>query len=433
MRLTLLALPILLSIYTSPTLNKNNEQVTVHEVTLSSLPSINSSAYKPKSIPAALGNIGLGSRSAVGRSVVPSAVETLPSRPGPIATKAPPRISASPYKIGVSDVLLLATPTPTPQEALSGLAAAKDKRQGYTVQDDGAIAVPDVGRILVAGMSLKDAENAVFNALVDRQIDPKFSIEVAEFNSQQVSVAGSVNKPLLAPISIKPLKLQDAIQLAGGLTPNSTDDTVIRINRGDQEYQIPLKALRARPSLQRLILADGDTVFVDQDYKIEQARAYNNEKLALAALELNVANQRISAANLQLAAASNARQNFLTKVELGAIKRDYVFLAGEVAQQGRFAMPFDNQSSLADALYSAQGISTETGDPGEIYLLRLNDAATHIDAYHIDGSDAVNLLLTTRMELRPNDMIFVSEQRVTAWNRVVSKLVPSFGIANQVR
>lgn len=423
MRLTILALPILLSacgaIYTSPSVNKNNEQVTVHEVSLSALPSINSSEYKPKRIPASLASIDSFSKTRAARSIVPGQVEKLPKRPKYLQTTVPPKAPSSPYHIGISDVVLLATPTPTPQEALTGLAAATNKRQGYTVQDDGTIAVPDVGRIQISGMTLKDAENAIFNALVDRQIDPKFSLEVAEFNSQRVSIAGSVNKPVLAPISIKPLKLQDAIQMAGGLTADSTDDTVIRINRDDQEYQIPLKALRARPSLQRLLLTDGDSVFIDQDYKIAQARAYNQEKLAIASLKLN--------------AASQARQNFLTKVELGAIKRDYVFLTGEVAEQGRFAMPFNNKASLADALYSSQGINTENGDPGEIYLLRLNEFATHIDAYHIDGSDPINLLLATRMELRPDDMIFVSEQRVTAWNRVIGKLVPSFGIANQVR
>jgi len=406
MRLTLLALPILLS-------------VTVHEVTLSTLASINSSHYKPKSIPAALGNIDSFAKTRSVRSIVPGSVETLPQRAKNIEAKLPPRISSKPYRIGVSDVILLATPTPTPQEALSGLSATSDKRQGYTVQDDGAIAVPDVGRIQVANMTLKDAEAAVFDALVDRQIDPKFSIEVAEFNSQNVSIAGSVSQPLLAPISIKPLRLQDAIQIAGGLDTDNAEHTVIRINRGDQEYQIPLKDMRSRPSLQRLLLVDGDSVFVDQDYKIENARAYNQEQLELASFKLSVANQ--------------ARQNFLTKVELGAIKRDYVFLTGEVAEQGRFAMPFNNKSSLADALYSAQGINVDSGDPGEIYLLRLNKSGTHIDAYHIDGSDAVNLLLTTRMELRPNDMIFVSEQRITAWNRVVSKLIPTLGAAKQVQ
>lgn len=422
MRLTILALPLILTacgaIYTSPSLNKNNEQVTVHKVTLSLLSSINSSPYTPKSIPASLGSIDNFAKTRTVRSIVPTQVETLPSRPKALKTTIPPRVSPKPYQIGVSDVILLATPTPTTEEALTGLAAATNKRQGYTVQDDGSIAVPDVGRIKVAGMSLKDAENAVFNALVDRQIDPKFSLEVAEFNSQRVSVAGSVNEPVLAPISIKPLKLQDAIQLAGGLTPESNDDTVIRITRDDEEYQIPLKALRARPSLQRLVLKDGDGVFIDQDYKIAQARAYNAEKRALTALKLS--------------AAAQDRQNFLTKVQLGAVKQDHVFLAGEVVSQGRFPLPFNNRASLADALYSSRGINNDVGDPGQIYLLRLNKSETHIDAYHVNGSDAINLLLTTKIELRPDDMIFVSEQRITAWNRVITKIVPSFGIGRQL-
>jgi polysaccharide export outer membrane protein len=420
MRLTLLALPLFLTacgaIYTSPSLkNKNSEQVTVHEVTLSILPSINSTPYVPKSIPAALGNIEAYSKTPTAQALVPKPAEIQTKRPKPQRLVVPPKVAFKPYQIGISDVILLATPTPTLD---AGVDTVTNKRQGYTVQDDGSISVPDVGRIKVAGMSLKDAENAVFNALVDRQIDPKFSLEIAEFNSQRVSVGGAVNEPALAPISIKPLKLQDAIQLAGGLTADGHNDTVIRITRDDQEYQIPLEAMRSRPNLQRILLKDGDNVFVDQDYKLEQARAYNEEKLAFATLKLS--------------AAAQERQNFLTKVQLGAIKQDHVFLAGEVISQGRFPLPFNNRASLADALYSARGINNDVGDPGQIYLLRLNKDETHIDAYHVNGSDAINLLLTTRIELRPNDMIFVSEQRITAWNRVITKIVPTFGIGRQL-
>jgi len=54
-----------------------------------------------------------------------------------------------------------------------------------------------------------------------------------------------------------------------------------------------------------------------------------------------------------------------------------------------------------------------------------------VTAFHINGGDPVNLLVATKLELRPDDVIFVSEQPVTAWNRVVSRLLPSATIVNQ--
>ena len=71
-----------------------------------------------------------------------------------------------------------------PEDALS--VAQREGRlhrnfQGYTVQDDGAIAIPDVGRIVLGGLTLEEAEDAVFRSLVEARLDPSFSIEVAEF------------------------------------------------------------------------------------------------------------------------------------------------------------------------------------------------------------------------------------------------------------
>jgi polysaccharide export outer membrane protein len=48
-----------------------------------------------------------------------------------------------------------------------------------------------------------------------------------------------------------------------------------------------------------------------------------------------------------------------------------------------------------------------------------------ITALHLDARNAANFLLATRLELRPNDVIFVAEQPVTRWNRVIQQIVPS--------
>jgi polysaccharide export outer membrane protein len=37
----------------------------------------------------------------------------------------------------------------------------------------------------------------------------------------------------------------------------------------------------------------------------------------------------------------------------------------------------------------------------------------------------VNFTLATRFEMRPNDVIFVAEQPVTRWGRVIQQITPS--------
>ena len=119
------------------------------------------------------------------------------------------------------------------------------------------------------------------------------------------------------------------------------------------------------------------------------------------------------------------RSNFRDRLEIEAVDRDYVYMTGEVGEQIRYPMPFERQSSLADALYEAGGVAESTGNPGQIYVLRDANNNGQVTAWHLDGSNVVNMVLATRFELRPNDVVFVAEQPVTRWNRVVQQMVPS--------
>ena len=91
------------------------------------------------------------------------------SDPVPWRCAVPPAANPGPYRIGVGDVLLLGNEIGgNTVEELSGLLAAQNSRQGYTVQDDGAIAIPDVGRVRLDGLTLEEAEAQLFQSLVSQ-------------------------------------------------------------------------------------------------------------------------------------------------------------------------------------------------------------------------------------------------------------------------
>ena len=48
-----------------------------------------------------------------------------------------------------------------------------------------------------------------------------------------------------------------------------------------------------------------------------------------------------------------------------------------------------------------------------------------MDAWQLDAGNAAAFLVATRFEMRPNDVIFMSEQPVTRWNRVVNQITPA--------
>lgn len=338
-----------------------------------------------------------------------------------------------PYKIGIGDVVLLATPQAgSTVEQLTGLLAASNSRQGYTVQDDGAIAIPNVGRVTVYDMTLEEAEAELFQRLVAAQIDPTFSLEIAEFNSRKVSIGGAVAKPTVAAIGLRPLYLDEALAAAGGVSAENLDYASVRIYRDGTLYQIPLNELYSNRGLQRTQLADGDSIFVDTEFQLNQAQAYFEQEIRTAQFRqtsrVNALNELQSEISIRRNAMQDARQNYLTRLELDSVERDYVYLAGEVAEQSRYPLPFGKTATLADALYSKGGIPTETGNVREIYVLRGSADAREfgaVTAWQLDGRNAANFILATRFELRPNDVIFVSEQPVTRWGRVIQQITPS--------
>lgn len=417
------------SAYITPKVINTGNQVQVVALTPDSIAIANKSSYKPKQLPKVFFQNAGGGSGAGGVSTPPQPSINAQLRPSQGVTRVPPAVAPGPYKLGIGDVVLIATKSAgSTIEELSGLLAAQNRRQGYTVQDDGAIAIPDVGRIQLGGLTLEEAEAEVFQKLVENQIDPSFSLEIAAFNSKRVSIGGAVRKPTIAPITLIPLYLDEALSQAGGIKSNDPDFVTIRIYRDGALYQIPLNEFRRQPKLQKIRLIEGDSIFVDTEFELAKAQAYFAEQITLAefrqksrAIALSELNTAVS---LRRNAFNEARSNYQARLELDAVDRDYVYLMGEVNTPSRFTMPFGRRASLADALYSKDGFSTETGNPAQIYVLRGTDSGV-VTAWHLDASNAINFVLSTRMEVRPNDIIFIAEQPVTRWNRVVKQIVPT--------
>lgn len=426
------------AIYQSPKIREgvvDGAKVRVIGLTPETALAANSQPYSPRSLPAAFGTTaGTYGSGPSGAGVLPSPANLPESRPVSMETRLPPTPPSAPYRIGVGDVLLLGTKiSGQPMSELSGLTPMDRTRQGYTVQDDGAIAIPDVGRVRVGGMTLEEAESALLRRLVEQQVDPSFSLEVAEFNARKVSIGGAVAKPGVAPITLIPLTLDAALAASGGIAAPERESAVIRIYRDGGLYEVPVAEFLRSPEYQKLRLVDGDAVYVDADYDLNRAEAYFTEQIQVSQLRASLRTQAISALSQEVAVRRNEleeqRSVFASRLELGAEKRDYVYLTGAVGRQGRWAMPFEQKASLADVLYDGgAGVPTKTGNPRQIYVLRGSPDPREfggLTAWHLDAGSATGILLATRFEMRPDDVVFVSEQAVTKWNNVISQITPS--------
>jgi polysaccharide export outer membrane protein len=397
----------------------------------------NRSPFAPKTLPAIFSySAGNGQGvSTRGAGLLPDAPSSQDAeRSQQLRLSPPPPVENRPYQIGVGDVVTLATPaTRNTVQELSGLLAAQNSRNGYTVQDDGSINIPDIGRVRLAGLTVDDAEALVFQRLVENQLDPTFSLEISEFNSQRVSVGGAVAKPGLQPLTLTPLHLEEALAAAGSVSVADIDVSSVRIYRDGKLYQIPLTDLYQDPALQRIRLAAGDAVFVDTDFNLDRAETYFEQQIRLTETTLDARARALdeltAQVNLNRANLNEQRSNFERQDAYGAVDRDYVYLAGEVSTQKRFALPFGQTASLADALYDGgTGISKKTGDVSQVYVLRASSNPREfgaVTAWHLNASNAAQLVLATKFELRPDDMIFVAENPVTKWSRTIDQITPS--------
>ncbi len=415
------------AIYVSPRVVQQSDVVLVRQLTRETLVSANMADYTPRRLPDYFTQNARVSGNALGVGALPElgAPPVIPL----METSLPPAVDPGPYLIGVGDVVSIQTQLPHRlSESLAGGVATQTHSQEYTVRDDGGITIPDVGSVIIGGLTVDQAEAALFQTLIAAQINPKFSFDIIQFNAASVSLGGAVNAPVVIAMDLTPLYLDEALTRAGGVTVADRKYVSIRMYRDGTLYQIPFAQYLDDPGLQKLRLVAGDSIFVDITFELDQAQAYFEKQIALTQLRQQTRRQVLAALtaemDLQRATLTEQRTSFQDRAVLDAVPRDYVYLTGEVSAPGRFALPFESYASLADALYAKGGFSNKTANSSQIYVLR-GDENGQITAWQLDGRNTANLVLATRMTMLPNDIIFIAEQPVTRWHRVIQQIVPS--------
>lgn len=417
--------------YHSPSVREQSKdgEVVVVPMTTSVISTANSSPYTPRGLPDVFfANAGTG--NAKGAGALPSAPFLPDEQPRALQYRPLPDVAPQLYRIGVGDELLLSTKSAgSTVEELTGLLAAANQRQGYTVRADGTIAIPEIQPIEVAGLTQDEAENRLFRALVDSQINPSFSLEIVGFNSQRVAIGGAVGQPTVVPITLTNPTLGEALIAAGGFTVRDREFASIRIYRDGTLYQIPLTTYVENPGLKDKMLVNGDAVFVDTTYDLDRALTFYQARIDVISMRTEARAQALEALNTEVTlrrmSLEDQRANYERRRALGEDTQDYVYLTGEVNNQNRVPLPYGRRATLADVLFGDGGFDTMTGNPSQIYVLRSTTSADAVTAYHLNARDATKLVLATRFEMRPNDVVFIEEQPITKWNRAFNQLLPS--------
>jgi polysaccharide biosynthesis/export protein len=168
------------------------------------------------------------------------------------------------YRVGPQDVLTI---TSYDQADLSGK---------FTVEADGTVTYPLIGRVKAGGLTLRALEEALKTRLKDEGYfrNPQVTVAVETYKSQKIFVIGEVRTPGPYPLS-GDMTLVEAIARAGSTLPTASGEAIIvhapagatgpMLPSKEQEAnteRVDLRALQDGTAKQNIVLRDGDTISV---------------------------------------------------------------------------------------------------------------------------------------------------------------------------
>ena len=267
-----------------------------------------------------------------------------PAKPTP-TPQGPPSFNAV-YQIGPTDVLGIK------------VFGEDNLSNNYTVDSDGSITFPLIGRVQVAGKTTRQIEEQITKTLdADFIRKPQVSVEIATYRARSIYVIGEVRNP--GRYSIQgPQTLLEVIAHAGSTTPAASNTIIV------QRYKDGIAAAISAPAL------PGDT---------------GSAEVMRVSLE-DLREGRLTA-NILL-------QDNDTIIVPPA---ERYYISGFVKQPGSFVLR--TGMTVRQAIAEAGGISERGSTRGIKIIRKVNGKEVELDA---DMADLV----------RPNDTIRVRQRRI---------------------
>jgi polysaccharide export outer membrane protein len=130
------------------------------------------------------------------------------------------------------------------------------------VKPDGSIVVPLIGKVQAQGKTVLTLADEVTRRLIQGNFlrDPIVNVEVTEYASKYVRVAGKVGAPGLVPLD-RYNGLLDVLLRAGWVQDVGSELIYVRRAGSGQEIEISTKDL-ARGTVADVVLQPGDTIYV---------------------------------------------------------------------------------------------------------------------------------------------------------------------------
>lgn len=289
--------------------------------------------------------------------------------------------SAYQYRIGNGDVLNIMVWAHTDLNSPVQQSNPQDHQvsRGAWVDERGYISYPLIGNIQAKGRTITELQNILTSRLRRYLKNPQVVVNVTEFRSQRVSVAGAVNQAGQLPITNIPMTILDAINQAGGMAENADTQNIKWTHNGVDRTISLQNILQYGDMSQNHMLSNGDIVYVPDN--------------------------------------SNSK----------------VYIMGEVGRQAALSIG-RHGLNLTQALGNVGGMNQNHADATGVFVIRRapHDTQKPIHIYQLNLRDATAYALGSDFKLQSEDVVYVTAAPVARWNRVMSQLTNSITNANSL-
>ena len=114
---------------------------------------------------------------------------------------------------------------------------AESLRRTVRVNAAGAISLPLIGHVVVAGLSSQEAEDRIAARYAEKYLqNPQVSIFIKEFTTERITVEGAVNRPGIFPLAGQ-MTLLRVLAVAGGFGSIANTKEVMLYRVNDQKVR----------------------------------------------------------------------------------------------------------------------------------------------------------------------------------------------------
>ena len=185
-------------------------------------------------------------------------------------------------------------PQITPQAGSSSRSVSQSSNNqvlGFTVDSEGYIDYPIIGKIYVQDMTREEIAKYIKNELISRNLikDPVVTVE---FMNLTIAVLGEVSSPGRYSIDRDKITILEALSMAGDLTINGKRDNVQVLRNVDNKqvtYTLDLRSAKDIYTSPAYYLQQNDVIYVEPNSKRARESTVNGNNVRSASFWVSIA------------------------------------------------------------------------------------------------------------------------------------------------